>query len=250
MRLLILHLLVGRRLALVPLLFEHGPKRRTLCLPLGHLRVFGFLDLLLDLSPLLHELDLLLGYNPLSLRIKLLPLLLEHFLTVGFVFGDALRIELPAAAFGTLHQLEFGVFSDLELLLAFELGDGLLLGGLVGDWWLLGGPGPPREIWRGGHIRSFHGLVGRLFGIYGSVHGFWVVRQHRFGGGGRLPAHVAVRPHPRPRFFRGWLVLLGLEQLQGAAGLVDLLLAVIGGGHRTQGHISGQSEDVAFRIGS
>lgn len=118
---------------------------------------------------------------------------------------------------------------------------------MLGHWGFLVRFASPWQVRNVLHIGSFYGLVAGGFDLGGSVQGFWVVGQHCLASHWRLPRIVGVRPHPVARFLGGWLVLLGFEELQGAAGLADLLLAV-GCGHGAQGHVARQPEHTSFGL--
>jgi hypothetical protein len=105
--LFVLVLLCSCHGALISLLLEHAPKGSAFGLPLGHLGILHLLDFFVGLYPLLHEFDLFLSNDPLSLGIELLPLLLENLLAVGFVLGDALWVELSAAPLRAFYELGF-----------------------------------------------------------------------------------------------------------------------------------------------
>lgn len=109
-------------------LLQDGPEGQRLCLPFGHLLfLLHLLDLLFYHLALLHHLHLLVVHQPVFLRIELFPLLLEHLFAVGFMFGNAVGVELSAAAHPAHLQSGRVVLHDVHLVLSIYLLDASFL---------------------------------------------------------------------------------------------------------------------------
>lgn len=74
----------------------------------------------------LHELLLLVIYNPLLLSIELLPLLLENLLAVGLMLADTIRVEL-ATADPTRPQLGWIILDNVNPIFPIDFLDTSLL---------------------------------------------------------------------------------------------------------------------------
>lgn len=77
----------------------------------------------------LEQLLLFLGDYPLLLRIKLLPLLLEHLPANSFVLLDPIGLEFPTAALPASHKLQriHIELSNIKLILFVQVSNTLLL---------------------------------------------------------------------------------------------------------------------------
>ncbi len=110
---------LGGLVVIVAGLLYACPQLQGFGLPLGDL-LFGLLllELLVDHLPSLYQLLLLVGDQPLLLRVELLPLLLEDLPAHGLVLGNAIGVELPPAPLPALDQLGRVILFDLNPVLS------------------------------------------------------------------------------------------------------------------------------------
>lgn len=132
---------------LIAILLDDSSEGHGLGLPLWHFFIF-LLDLyfLFHLLSLPHQLLLVIIDEPVLLGVKLLPFLLEYFLAVGFMFLDAVGVELAATAHSALPQLRWVILHNVDLVFPVDLLDAAFLAIVashifritVGGWIVLG----------------------------------------------------------------------------------------------------------------
>ena len=127
-----LPLLFGRLVIVTSCLLDTASQLQRLSLPLRNLLLgLLLLDLLFEEFCLLHEFFRLVGHQPLVLRVELLPLLLEDLSADILMFGNAIRIEGPAASLTALHVLRGIIFPNFYPILTVNLFDTFFLNGVA-----------------------------------------------------------------------------------------------------------------------